>query len=86
MTATLHCLGCVAGLNRRPSGRCAREKKNCNGKKPVNDLIEVVKSSYQPSKAELEEDLRINRTFEELAKAALQPVKINYLDRPKSES
>ena len=37
--------------------------------------VDVVDPSYQPSRAELREDLRINATFEELAKAVAQPVK-----------
>ena len=41
--------------------------------------VDVVDPSYQPSRAELREDLRINATFEELAKAVVQPVKVQYV-------
>ena len=41
--------------------------------------VDVVDPSYQPSRAELREDLRINATFEELVKAVVQPVKVQYV-------
>ncbi len=44
--------------------------------------IEVVRSEYQPSKAELEADARIDATFEEAVDALCQPVDIRYVDRP----
>ena len=34
-------------------------------------IAEIVRSDYQPSKAELEEDISVPVTLEELAKAAL---------------
>ena len=36
-------------------------------------------AQYQPSKAELEEDMRIDATPEELARAVLQPVEIEQI-------
>ena len=50
-------------------------------KKTTQDrhTVEVPHPSYQPSRAELREDLRINATFEELAKAVVQPVKVQYV-------
>ncbi len=51
--------------------------------KPVE--VEVVDSSYQPSKAELEEDMRVAEGFEESVDALAQPVKIRYIPRPKPE-
>ena len=41
--------------------------------KPV---VRVRPYSYQPNKAELEEDVRVDATPEELARAVLRPVKI----------
>ena len=38
--------------------------------------VDVVDPSYQPSRAELREDLRVNATFKELAKAVVKPVKV----------
>ena len=46
-------------------------------------VVEVVRSSYQPSKAELEEDLRVNATFEEAVQALARPVRVRYVLRPK---
>lgn len=45
--------------------------------------VEIVQSDYQPSKAELEEDMRVDATFEEAVDALTQPVNIRYIDRPK---
>ena len=52
-------------------------------KQPQPRTVDVVDPSYQPSRSELREDLRINATFEELAKAVVQPVKVRYVKPPK---
>ena len=52
-------------------------------KQPQPRTIDVVDPSYQPSRAELREDLRISATFEELTKAVVQPVKVRYVKQPK---
>ena len=44
--------------------------------------IEVPDTSYQPTKAELEEDVSIDATPEEVARAIMQPVKIKELTKP----
>ena len=44
--------------------------------------VDVVDPSYQPSRSELREDLRVDATFEELAKAVVQPVKLRHV-KPK---
>ena len=41
--------------------------------------IELIDPSYQPSAAELAEDLRVDATFEELTAAVLRPVKVRYV-------
>ena len=41
--------------------------------KPV---VRVRPHTYQPSKAELEEDVRLDATPEELARAVLRPVRV----------
>ena len=46
---------------------------------------EIVRSDYQPSKAELEEDLSIDASFEELAQVVAEPVAIKYIPRPKKK-
>lgn len=43
----------------------------------------IVKSNYQPSKAELEEDMLVDASFDEAVDALTQPVRIRYIDRPK---
>ena len=45
--------------------------------KPKRREIKLIHPKYQPNKAELEEDLRIDATFEDLSKAVVQPVKVN---------
>ncbi len=47
--------------------------------KPKKPTVQVRPATYQPSKAELEEDMSINSTPEELARAALQPMKVKTL-------
>ena len=46
--------------------------------------VEIVNPDYQPSKAELEEDARLDATFEEAVKALTRPVRIKHIDSPKS--
>ena len=53
-------------------------KRNEQATKPV---IELEHSSYQPSKAELEEDGTIHTTFEELSRAVFQDVTIRYVPK-----
>ena len=45
--------------------------------------VEIVRPDYQPSKAELEANTRVDATFEEAVQALLQPVRIRYIKRPK---
>ena len=45
--------------------------------------VDIVKPTYQPSKAELEEDVRVNATFEEAVSALTRPVQVNYIPRPR---
>lgn len=51
-------------------------------KKPKT--VELVKSSYQPTKREKAEAVRTDAGFEEIADAVLAPVKIRWIDRPRS--
>ena len=46
-------------------------------------VLELVHPSYQPSKAELEENLRVDATPEELVQAVVRPVKVRYVRHPK---
>ena len=51
-----------------------------NGLKPV---VELMPSMYQPSKAELEEEIHIDATPEELARALGRQVTVRHLDPEK---
>ena len=53
-------------------------------KPPEPREVEVVHPNYQPSRAELNEDMRVNATFEEAVQALAQPVKIRYVRRPRT--
>ena len=47
--------------------------------------VKIVRSDYQPSEAELEEDMSIDASFEELMQAVTEPVEIKYIPRPKKD-
>ena len=47
--------------------------------------VEVAHPSYQPSKAELEADMRVNASFEEAVDALTRPVRMRYVDKPASD-
>ncbi len=49
---------------------------------PHTVTVNIVQSDYQPSKAQLEADARVNATFDEAVQALTKPVKIKYVDRP----
>ena len=51
--------------------------------KPEPLEVEIVHPDYQPSKAELKEDVRVEATFDEAVDALAQPVKVRYIDRPR---
>ena len=53
--------------------------------------IELVKSSYQPSKAELEEEVREDipggtamHKLRNLTRSMVEPVKVRWIDKPRS--
>ena len=51
--------------------------------------VELVKSSYQPTKDEMEESFSVHKkgggepTLEDLAKALMHPVKIRLIEKPR---
>lgn len=47
-------------------------------------VVEIVRSDYQPSKAESEE-ISIDTSFEELMQAAVESVGIKYVPRPRKQ-
>ena len=52
-------------------------------RRPEPPEVEIVRPAYQPSKAELEEDMRVDATFEEAVQALTRPVRVRYMSRPK---
>lgn len=48
--------------------------------------VKLVRSDYQPSKAELQEEITLtgldNKSLEQIAQKVLQPVKIEWVDKP----
>ena len=49
--------------------------------------VKLIRSDYQPSKAELRENVSLpgieNRSLEQIAKTVLRPVNIKWIDNPK---
>lgn len=54
-------------------------------KKPERPTVEVAKPTYQPSKAELEADLRVNATFDQAIKALTEDVNVKHVEIKKSK-
>ncbi len=46
--------------------------------------VELVKSTYQPTKAEQEEEFRAGASMEEIADAVLSPVNVRWIDKPRN--
>ena len=55
-------------------------------KKAKRETIEMVNPRYQPSPAELQEDLRIRATPEQAARAVMRRVQVRQIHRPKPSS
>ena len=51
--------------------------------KPERPIVEIAEPSYQPSKAELEADLRVNATFKQAVNALAKIVRIRRVEKPK---
>ena len=65
--------------------------KDSKKPKPVTRLephrVELVRPTYQPSKAELEESITLPQmSLEEAARGLMEPVEIHYIDKPRRES
>lgn len=52
-------------------------------KQPEPPNVRLIHHSYQPSKAKLEQDHRVDATFEEIAKAVTRTVKVEFYKPPK---
>jgi len=50
--------------------------------KTIAPIVRIPENTYQPSKAELDADLRVNATFDEAMDAVLRPVKIERVKKP----
>ena len=59
-------------------------------KKSKPKTVEMVKSTYQPTKAEMEDEFKmdhpgtVRERIDALAKGLLQPIKTRWIDRPRS--
>ena len=53
-----------------------------NPKKPKT--VELVRSTYQPTKAEKAEEFQADASVEQMADALLRPVNIRRIDRPRN--
>lgn len=53
--------------------------------KPKPREVKIVDSSYQPSKAELKEDMCVDASFDDAVTALATPVSIRYVDRPNTD-
>lgn len=51
--------------------------------KPPPRKVEIARDDYQPSKAELEADARVDASFEEAIEALARPVEIVRTPRPR---
>ena len=65
--------------------------KDARKPKPVTRLkprrVELVRPTYQPSKAELEEPITLPQmSLEEAARRLMEPVEIHHVDKPRRES
>ena len=58
-----------------------------NGIKASKPTVKLVRSNYQPSKAELREETILpgieGKSLEQIAQRVLQPVNIKWVDNPK---
>ena len=56
-----------------------------NGRQERKDpkTVELVKSSYQPTKVEMNEEFEVNASMEDVGKALLQPIKPRWIDKPR---
>ena len=53
-------------------------------KRKKSRTVELVRSTYQPTKAEKNEEFEANATMEELGKALTQPINVRWIDKPRN--
>ena len=65
----------------------AKRKRSKPKRKPgrhiTRETIEIVNPRYQPTKVELNQDMRIKASPEEVAKAVMQRVEVRHVRKPK---
>lgn len=73
--------------NGLPSGARAQLRQGIDMKRKQSEppTVRLVHHSYQPSKAELEQDHRVDATFQEIAKAVTRTVKVEFHKPPKRQ-
>ena len=49
---------------------------------PRRRVVEVMHPHYQPTQADIEEDVRIDAPFEDVVRALTRPVELRYVSRP----
>ena len=60
-------------------------KRKTEQKKRVQlKTVEIVDSTYQPTKAEKEEEFQTSASVEQMADALLRPVSIRWIDKPRN--
>ena len=63
------------------------KKKRGNTEEPR--IVELVKTDYQPKKAEIEEEFTLRKrdgsraSVEDLSRAVLRPIKARWIDKPR---
>ena len=46
--------------------------------------VELVRSGYQPTKAEMNEEFEVNTSMEDVGKALMQPINPRWIDKPRN--
>lgn len=52
-------------------------------RKPEPKTVELVRTSYQPTKRKKEETVATNASFRQAVDAVLKPVKVRWIDQPR---
>lgn len=73
----------MTALPKKLNSKPRRSKRPAGTNQSAKRVVEIVSPDYQPSAAELEEDVRVEATFDEAVDALTRPVRIRYVDRPK---
>ena len=72
-----------SGLRSQEEPPHERQQKSEPDNTHALPVLKDASSTYQPSKAKLEEDPRVDATFEEAIQALARPMRIRYVPRAK---